>query len=246
MLVLLLQFHNKNVWLISPWLKEFRLPIASLGDFRSLVGGQRDEILFTDLLSRIAQENNLFVVTKAPEELIPFAQIKQLEEKLDLKIDFEKEKEEGLAGYTIVDHVIDELNRDIDSLANTTILHSDTIWIGRKLQAQGAKLYYRDKLHTNLLWTPIGALIGSANFTNAGLSLNDEVMLKITTTEELSNLQNTAEQIVKRSIPAQKYNLKQNLEKSGHTINDYKNFLTRPEIMDYPNIKYLLEEILPF
>lgn len=251
LLVDLLAFKNHDVWLISPCLAEFRLPVPP-GDFRSLLGGQKDEIRFTDLLTRVAQEHNLFIVTKPPGELIQFSKIKQLEEKLELRIDLENKKEEeeeedlGLNGYTIVDDVIEELNRDIDSLANAALVHSDTIWIGRKLQAKGAKLYYRDQLQSKLLCTSIGALIGSANFTNADLTLNDELMLKITTPEELLQLQNAAKEMVDRAIDEQNYSWKQALEESGYKINDYKKFFNSPGLKDYPDFQKKLEKIIPF
>lgn len=243
LLVELLGFKNQDVWLISPWLSEFWLPVPP-GDFRSLLGGQKDEIKFTDLLTWVAQEHNLFIVTKPPVELIQFSKIKQLEEKLELRIDLENEKD--LGGYTIVDDVIEELNRDIDSLANAALVHSDTIWIGRKLKAKGAKLYYRDQLQAKLLCTSIGALIGSTNFTNADQTINDGLMLEITTTKELSQLRNAAEQMVNRAIDEQNYSWEQALEKSEYKINDYKKFFNSPGLKDYPDFQKKLEKIIPF
>lgn len=243
LLVQLLEFEGKDVWLISPWLKDVRLAIAQLGDFSSLLGGQREEIDFSDLLIRIAEQHTLHVVTKPPGELIYFKEIKRLESKFDLRKRLLAETEDELKGYSIVDEVIDELNADIERLVGGITVHADTIRIGRMLQAKGAQLYYLDKLHAKLLCTPIGVLIGSANFTNGGLSYNDELMLEITGKDECELLQQAAQQIIKRAVNAKNYNINQALKKADYPIDKYLSFANSNYMGYYPKLQEFLLRI---
>ena len=54
----------------------------------------------------------------------------------------------------------------------------------RDLRAAGASTYFLKRLHAKLVWSPTGALMGSANLTNAGLTYNDELMLEVNTPGE--------------------------------------------------------------
>lgn len=245
LLVQLLDFPRDEVWLISPWLKDVRLAIAQLGDFASLLGGQREEIELSQLLTRIAEQHRLRVITKPPGELIPFRALKRLAYKLDLRKRLleEREEEEDLQGYDIIEEVIEEFNTEIEQLTSAAIVHAETIRIGRMLQAKGAELYYLDKLHAKLLWTPIGALIGSANFTNGGLSYNDELMVEITDPAELPKLQPVAQHMVNRAVLAQEYSLNKTLEREEYLVKDYLAFTNNPELQNLQNLQKLLKQI---
>ncbi|MBD1932604.1 MULTISPECIES: phospholipase D-like domain-containing protein [Cyanophyceae] len=245
LLVQLLDFPGDEVWLISPWLKDVRLAIAQLGDFASLLGGQREEIELSQLLTRIAEQHRLHVITKPPEELIPFRVLKRLANKIDLRKRLlkEREVEEDLQGYDIIEEVIEEFNTEIEQLASEATVHAETIRIGRMLQAKGAELYYLDKLHAKLLWTPIGALIGSANFTNGGLSYNNELMVEITEPAELPKLQSIAQQMGNRAVIAQNYSLNKALKREEYPLNDYLAFIDSQELQNLPGLQHLLEQI---
>ncbi|MDI9641488.1 phospholipase D-like domain-containing protein [Geitlerinema splendidum] len=234
-----------EVWLITPWLKDVRLAIAQLGDFASLLGGQREEIELSQLLTRLAEQHRLRVITKPPGELIPFRQLKRLAYKLNLRRRLleERKEEEDLQGYDIIEEVIEEFNTEIEQLASAATVHADTIRIGRMLQAKGAALYYLDKLHAKLLWTPLGALIGSANFTNGGLIYNDELMIEITDPTELPKLHPVAQQMVNRALPAQKYSLNKTLEREGYPVKDYLAFTDSQELQNFPDLQNLLKQI---
>ena len=235
---------NGEVWLISPWLKDVRLAIAQLGDFASLLGGQREEIELSQLLTRIAEQHRLRVITKPPGELIPFRTLKRLAYKIDLrKRLLEEREEEDLQGYDIIEEVIEEFNADIEQLTSAATVHAETIRIGRMLQAKGAELYYLDKLHAKLLWTPIGALMGSANFTNGGLSYNDELMVEITDPAELPKLQSIAQQMGNRAVIAQNYSLNKTLKREEYPLNDYLAFIDSQELQNLPDLQHLLKQI---
>ncbi|MEQ8541141.1 MAG: phospholipase D-like domain-containing protein [Coleofasciculus sp. D1-CHI-01] len=234
-----------EVWLISPWLKDVRLAIAQLGDFASLLGGQREEIELSQLLTRIAEQHRLRVITKPPGELIPFRALKRLAYKIDLRKRLleEREEQEDLQGYDILEEVIEEFNTEIEQLASAATVHAETIRIGRMLKAKGAELYYLDKLHAKLLCTPLGALIGSANFTNGGLSYNDELMLEITDQTELAKLRTVAQQMVNRAILAQKYNLNNTLEREEYPLKDYLALTDSQELQNFPHLQHFLKQV---
>ncbi|AFZ22350.1 phospholipase D-like domain-containing protein [Allocoleopsis franciscana] len=234
-----------EVWLITPWFKDVRLAIAQLGDFASLLGGQREEIELSQLLTRIAEQHRLRVITKPPGELIPFRTLKRLAYKIDLRKRLleEREEEEDLQGYGIIEEVIEEFNTEIEQLTSATTVHAETIRIGRMLQAKGAELYYLDKLHAKLLWTPIGALIGSANFTNGGLSYNDELMVEITDPTALPKLQLVAQQMGNRAVLAQEYSLNKTLEREEYRVKDYLAFTDSQELQNFPDLQNLLKQI---
>jgi phosphatidylserine/phosphatidylglycerophosphate/cardiolipin synthase-like enzyme len=111
------------------------------------------------------------------------------------------------------------------------------------LQAKGAELYYLDKLHAKLLWTPIGALIGSANFTNGGLSYNDELMVEITDETELTKLQSIAQQMGNRAVLAQNYSLNKTLKREEYTLKDYLAFTDSQELQNFIDLQNLLKHI---
>lgn len=234
-----------EVWLISPWLKDVRLAIAKLGDFASLLGGQREEIELSQLLTHIAEQHRLRVITKPPGELIPFRELKRLAYKLDLRRRLleEREKEEDLQVYDIIEEVIEEFNTEIEQLASAATVHAEAIRIGRMLQAKGAELYYLDKLHAKLLWTPLGSLIGSANFTNSGLSYNDELMVEITDPTELPKLRTLAQQMVNRAVPEQEYSLNKTLDREGYPIKDYLDFTNSQELQNFPHLQHFLKQV---
>lgn len=66
---------------------------------------------------------------------------------------------------------------------------------------------YVDRLHAKLLWTPRGALVGSANFTNGGLVSNEEVMLEVTDRTAHAALLATGRAMASRALPAERYRL---------------------------------------
>jgi phosphatidylserine/phosphatidylglycerophosphate/cardiolipin synthase-like enzyme len=192
-----------DVWLISPWLREVELPVP--GHFASVFGGHRDQVPLTELLGRAVQRHRLRVVTKPPAELVPLREVRRLAGLLDARTRIMAE--ERIRGYEAVDRAVEALNAEAAVLAAYVVRHAATLRIGWELRERGAELFFLDRLHAKLLWTPAGALLGSANFTGGGLGGNEELMVEITGLEEGLQLADAAQVLQHRATDAGSYDL---------------------------------------
>jgi phosphatidylserine/phosphatidylglycerophosphate/cardiolipin synthase-like enzyme len=243
LLVETLALPGREVWLISPWVRDVRLPLADAGHFASLLGGARDEIGLVEMMAALARRHTLHVVLKPPGELVDLGAARRLALKLDAR--GRLASEEYLQGLTILEELTADLDTDIRDLARQVTAHAETIEAGWRMQEGGARLYYLDKLHAKLLWTPLGALVGSANFTNGGLSANEEVMLEVTDRDTHAALGETARQLGGRAQPAGSYTLRRALERVGYEADDFLRLAGRPGLAEFPEVRRLLERLAP-
>jgi phosphatidylserine/phosphatidylglycerophosphate/cardiolipin synthase-like enzyme len=202
-----------EVWLISPWLRDVRLPVAAAGTFRPVLSDAGDEMRLGDLLARVAKRHTLHIITKPPAELVDLRTMLRLEEKLQARQRLGEEEE--LKGYSVIEDLASGLDADIRLLADSLTVHAETVRLGLELRSAGAQLSYRDKLHAKLLWTPLGAMVGSANFTNGGLAVNDELVLEVTDPAAHQALQSAARQMSDRARQSHAYSLRRALERAG-------------------------------
>lgn len=244
LLVEAIEYQDQHILLISPWLKDVCLPVSPVGHFASLLGGQREEINLAELLGFIAERNKLIIVTKPPNELIPFENLKLLLTKLELKQRFEEE--EDFVGYDIVPTILEEIRSSIDVLIRTIVTHLDTLTLGKWLQGKGGQLFYLEKLHAKLLFAPTGVFVGSANFTNGGLFYNEEIMLEFSDECNYQKFEQAGQTLLNRAIAAKEYSLTRIIEKFSLSIDDIK-FLSEHSFLErYSNLRQLLSFIVEF
>lgn len=219
---------RSEIWLISPWLKNVRLSLDNLGHFASVLGGHRDSVDLSEMLSLLARRHHLHLVTKPPSELISLRDLLRLAQKLTARDEVMAEEE--LKGYAVRDAVITEFTTDIELLKQSLLTHADTVNLGLKLNSEGASLHYCNRLHAKLLWTPIGSLVGSANFTNGGLAANDELMVEITEPSDHDALLEVAKGFSERSTLASKFNLTREMYRAEYTASDLKDLQEHPDV----------------
>lgn len=194
-----------DVYLLSPWLCDIVLPLGDLGHFASLFGGHRIEVPLSEVLVRVAERHRLHVICKPPDELVEFADISRLLQKIDTRARLIAE--EDFRDYAISDDLVEDLNNDIGHLATRVLNHAPTLHLIQQLESAGANTYFLPRLHAKFLWTPVGALVGSANFTNGGFFRNDELMLELSDMRSHSELRIAAEDFARRGVPRLRYSL---------------------------------------
>lgn len=200
-----------EIWLISPWLRDVSLPVR--GHFASVFGGHREQVPLSEILARLARRHRLTVLTKPPAELIPLAQVRRLADLVETRSQMLAEEE--VQGYEVVNLALEALKREAAALAAEATRHAETLRMGRVLSSHGAQLFYLERLHAKLLWTPAGALLGSANFTGGGFGVNEELMAEVTTDREKALLADAAGELVRRGVPAAEYDPGPALRKLG-------------------------------
>ncbi|HEX7239489.1 MAG TPA: hypothetical protein VF263_04410, partial [Longimicrobiaceae bacterium] len=168
-------------------------------------GGHRDQVPLTELLGRIVQRHRLRVITKPPAELVPLQDVRRLADLLEARARILAE--ERIRGYEAVDRAVEALNAEGAVLAAEAAKHAATLRIGWELRERGAELFFLDRLHAKLLWTPAGALLGSANFTGGGFGGNEELMVEITSLDEGQRLAGAARELQRRATAAGAYDL---------------------------------------
>jgi phosphatidylserine/phosphatidylglycerophosphate/cardiolipin synthase-like enzyme len=103
-----------------------------------------------------------------------------------------------------------------------------------------------DRLHAKLLWTPIGALVGSANFTNGGLLGNEELMLEATDPAVHGALEETARQFLGRSRPSEEHNLIRDLKQVDLSPQIIVSLASSAVMEPYPGLQQLLNNLAHF
>lgn len=116
LLVRSLAVERSDVFLISPWLKDLRLPTTEVGPFRAALGGDPHVLPLAQLLERIARRHSLCLITKPPAELVDLRVIRRINDK-------------QLARRRLTQHVhltgldiVDELTAGIDADVRELIL----------------------------------------------------------------------------------------------------------------------------
>ena len=221
-----------RVVLVSPWLKNVTLPIE--GHQASLMGGHRADATFEEVLARVAQRHSLHVIIKAPQELVGLREIQQLVVKVERRERLLTEEE--LIGYAVMDDIIADLNDDIAQLASGALRHYDTLDFALRLGEHGATVHFLHTLHAKLLWTPLHAFFGSANFTNGGLAWNDELMVEVTDPGGHQRLGEAADGFLQRATKASSYDFGTALKSAKLDRSVFQSFLARIPGSEYSEL----------
>lgn len=193
-----------EVWLITPWLKDVQFSTDNLGPYRSLLGGYRPHVSFQELLKLLTRKHLLHVIVKPPHELVPIPSLKRIKD-MDGRRRLILARED--LDYDVHDAFLATTEEELSHLKKDFLNHADTVLFAEALAHMGAQVYFRDALHAKLLWLPSGALFGSANFTNGGLSYNAELVAEVLDDDELLALKTAAEAIQADSCPRERYDL---------------------------------------
>jgi hypothetical protein len=192
-----------RVVVVTPWIGNVRLPIE--GHQATNFGSHLSEATLEEVLARVARHHELHMVVKAPQELVDLHDVERLMVKIERRERLLEEEE--LAGYAIRDELISDLNDDIAYLADQALRHFGTIELVLRLRERGAKVHFLEALHAKLLWTPLHAFFGSANFTASGFSRNEELSVEVSSRRSHDLLGQAAEGFILRATPADKYDL---------------------------------------
>lgn len=192
-----------RVIVVSPWVKDVALPVGRVGHFASLFGGHRDTVPVSEVLARLAVRHHVTVVTKPPHELVSGRDFSRLAAKLRTRRDVLAQ--EGRWDDDLWDDLVASLSHDVEDLARRVLVHSETVTVGLRLRAAGATLAYLPRLHAKLVWTPVGAVSGSANLTNGGLFANEELVLETTDAAAHDALAAAASDFAARAVPSSTY-----------------------------------------
>ncbi len=233
-----------EVFLVSPWLRNVRLPIADVGSFRAALGGDLDEIPLADLLERVAHRHSLYLITKPPAELVNIQLLRRIMDKQTARRRIVEHAD--LAGLDLVDELTSDIDNDVRELALSAANHVETLRIVHRVCAAGARVAFLDRLHAKLLWTPQGVLVGSANFTNGGLGSNDELMLEVTDSATHTALLATIRLMGSRAVTSENYRLVREIAAVGLSPNDLLTRALEPRPEDPPPLTDVLALIAPF
>jgi phosphatidylserine/phosphatidylglycerophosphate/cardiolipin synthase-like enzyme len=181
------------------------LPVHDAGHVDSIFGARRDRVTLWELLGRLATRHRISVVTKPPAELVPLAGARRLARVVAAR--HAMLADSGVLDYDAADHVLAALDAEAEALEREVMMHAETLSLGLMLREAGAEVRYLDNLHAKLLWTPAGALLGSANFTHGGFGKNEELMVEVTTPTEHRQLGETARALAARGTLAGAYDL---------------------------------------
>lgn len=229
-----------TIWLVTPWLKNVEFDATDLGPYHSLFGAHRHSVTLLDILGLLSSKHLLQVVVKPPHELVPIPLLERIvtlhTERAALlaqEIDFDVER-------TLL-NVIDE---NLSEARRSFINHADTLMMAEQLAQRGAQVAFRDALHAKVLWLPSGALFGSANFTNGGLSYNAEVIAEVLDDAGMDALLGACERIREESWSRDAYDLANRAQvKARHTLNSETFFACAndPHVANDPSFRPLLE-----
>jgi phosphatidylserine/phosphatidylglycerophosphate/cardiolipin synthase-like enzyme len=244
LLVRALAADRGEVYLISPWLRDVRLPTADVGSFRAALGGDPDEVPLSDLLERVARRHQFHLVTKPPGELIDLRTIRRITEKQTTRRRVVEHAD--LSGLDIVDELTAVLDDDLRRLVAEAATHADTLRLAHRARWAGAEVAFLKRLHAKLLWTPHGALVGSANFTNGGLMSNDELMLEVTDAAAHAALLDAARAMVGRATRTDRYRLTREAAQAQVDVSALLKRVAEPEAGDDASLIEVLKLIAPF
>ena len=190
--------ESADIWLITPWLRDVDLPIGEQGHFVSVLGGQRDTVRLAELLLRLARAHRVHVVTKPFDELVPLVRVRRIGELLDDRDALSSDPE--AREYESVERALITLGDEISALASEVTRHAEMVALLQSLSEQGIEVYVLPNLHAKLLWTPAGAMLGSANFTYAGVGHNEELMVEVSDPRHLADLRAAAAEFAERGM----------------------------------------------
>lgn len=228
-----------RVILVTPWLKNVLLPIV--GHQASHFGGHVSEATLEEVLVRVAQRHDLRVVVKDLQELVGLREVERLVSKVESRERLLKEEE--LAGFAIRDELITDLNADIAQLADSALCHYDTVEFALRLRERGATVHFLRNLHAKLLWTPLHAFLGSANFTNGGLSWNDELMVEVTEPAAHAMLGEAANGFLERAVESSQYDFARPLRNAKLDKTVFQSYRTRIPAAEYPRLATALDHL---
>jgi phosphatidylserine/phosphatidylglycerophosphate/cardiolipin synthase-like enzyme len=188
--------QSSQVWLIAPWLRDITLPIGDHGHFASVFGSYRDEVTLTEVLFRLRRDHEVHVVGKPLDELVPFSTVRRIVELLDDRDVLLADQEARV--YESAERVLTALGDEIAALGREVTRHAETVAMLVDLAERGIAVHVVPHLHAKLLWTPAGAMVGSANFTHGGFALNEELMVEVSQPQHLADLRTAAAEIAAR------------------------------------------------
>ncbi|CAA9370272.1 MAG: hypothetical protein AVDCRST_MAG68-5677 [uncultured Gemmatimonadetes bacterium] len=202
-----------DLLLISPWLRDVDLPVADAGHFSTVFGGHRERVALSELLGRLVARHRVVVVVKPPAELIPLDRLRRLVQVLAARAALLAEVR--IRDFDVTERTAVTFGTEAEGLEQEFTKHAATLHMVSALRATGAEIRFLDNLHAKFLWSRAGAMLGSANFTNAGFGRNEELMVEITTREEHERLGATALEFVGRATAAAAYDLGAGLRSAG-------------------------------
>lgn len=210
--------EESDVVLVTPWLRNVELSVHDAGHVDSVFGSRRDRVTLAELLGRLATRHRVSVVTKPPAELVPLTSAQRLARVVAAR--HAMSADAGVLDYDVADRALTVLDAEAEALENEVMMHAETLELGLVLRGVGANVRYLDNLHAKLLWTPVGAMLGSANFTHGGFGKNEELMVEVTTPTENRQLGDTARALVARGTPAAAYDLRPSLRRADVDASD--------------------------
>jgi hypothetical protein len=208
-----LDAEPSDLWLVSPWLREIALPIADHGHFASVFGGHRDEARLSELLERLARRHAVHLIAKPPDELVPLDVVRRIGELLDDRDLLLRDAE--AREYETVERALTALGDEVAALGRDVTRHGETLRMLTGLAELGVDVAVLPNLHAKLLWTPAGAILGSANFTYGGFAVNEELMVEVSVGGQLEELRATAERFRERAVRLAAYSLGPALRRFG-------------------------------
>ena len=138
------------------------------------------------------------------------------------------------------------LNDAANALAVQATQHAETIEVASQLRGEGCELLFLDRLHAKVLWSPVGALLGSANFTNGGFAANEELMIELSTEREHRDLGLAIEEFRARSVVSEDYELLPELRRMRVTPDDFREWPKELEGFGNERLTGLLEQLAVF
>ena len=238
-LVETLAYRDRDVWIVSPWIRDVELPLDELGHVRSLLPEGSTTIRLSVLLTRIAQQHALVTITKPPHELVPLDRLPVLIRKLRQRsMLLERPPEDPRMA-----ELVRTLDEDVGHLARDLTVHRESFSIGRRLAFCGADVRYLNRLHAKATWTPASSFVGSANFTYGGLFANEEMMLEVTDERAHSEVRAALEAITDRATPLSEYNFADALRRQRVSELDVLESTTSNLLDGLAPLKKLLEEL---
>lgn len=198
-----LELEPGEIWLITPWLKDVEFDLEGEGVQRSILGTRASTIGLMGLFARLVKRHQVTLIIKPPHELVNLRTLGNLHESLELR---ERLREPNdFEDATLQAALFTERQKLIDEQHRTFLNHADTVLNAEHLATVGVQVAYCANLHAKLLWLPNGALFGSANFTNGGLTVNAELMAEVLDDASLQALRHSAQALLECSIIREQY-----------------------------------------
>lgn len=235
--------ERSEIVLVTPWLRDLELPAGKMGRHADLLGGQRERVSLVEMLERLIGQHHVTVVVKPPSELVPIGDLRRLAD----RIRFRRRllADEDIAGYMVVDEIMERLNDEVERLSAIVLAHEETLRVATRLHRAGADVRYLDRLHAKLLWTPVGVLFGSANFTHAGFGSNEELLVELHGAEEMHGLGAVARQYAERAVAVERYDLFRAWRRAGVTRDEVERYRALLSNGDFERLRHLLDYLSP-